>query len=380
MEKWYNMDGTKHLWHQDKLQDYLDGKRITPVSIDMGISKACNIKCVYCYGVKQIKNAKYIPTDRLLMVAEDAAKSGIRSISIIGDGEPSCNLGLYPFVDKLKKLNVDCAVATNGLLLDNDKIECLTQSCTWLRYNISGVKKYESIMGAPAGSFDKFERIVKYSVAHKNNCTIGLQSVLIPEGFSDIIPLAVKAKEWGVDYLVIKQFSDGGAGMPMHFDMNEYDRSVGLLKIAELMSNKKTQIIVKWGAMNDSRSITMEKNWGFDRCIDLPFIFQISGDGGCYPCGFMFGNKDYCYGNVNEERLIDILNSEKYWSIVNKVAETPLDKLCTGQCRHCESLKFIDRLKKSYKGNLQEALAEMSGGVENYWQLINNPPSHINFL
>jgi radical SAM protein with 4Fe4S-binding SPASM domain len=146
------------------------------------------------------------------------------------------------------------------------------------------------------------------------------------------------------------------------------------------MSNKKTKIIVKWGAMNDSRSITMEKTWGFDRCVDLPFIFQISGDGGCYPCGFMFGNKDYCYGNVNEERLIDILNSEKYWNIVKKVAETPLDKLCSGQCRHCESLKFIDKLKKVYKGNLQEALTEMSGGVEKYQELLNDPPEHLNFL
>jgi radical SAM protein with 4Fe4S-binding SPASM domain len=235
-------------------------------------------------------------------------------------------------------------------------------------------------MGAPKNSFNKFERIVKYAVAHKNNCTIGLQSVLVPDGFKEIIPLAKKAIEWGVDYLVIKQFSDGGEGMPLHFDMTEYDKSVGLLKIAELMSTKKTKIIIKWKAMCDSTNITRDGTWGFDKCLDLPFLFQISGDGGCYPCGFLFGNKEYCYGNVNEERLIDILHSEKYWSMIKKVAETPLNKLCTGQCRHTEGLKFIDKLTKAYKGDLRKALIEISGSEEKYKEIMDNPPEHINFI
>jgi MoaA/NifB/PqqE/SkfB family radical SAM enzyme len=380
MDKWYAMDSQKHLWHQDRLQDFLDGKRIMPITLDIGIHKACNIKCVYCYGVKQVKSAEYIKSDRLLMLAEDAAKAGIKSVAIIGDGEPTMNRGLYDFVTELNIQGVDCAVATNGLLLNNIKTLVLTTSCKWLRFNISGVEKYDRIMGAPKGSLEKFESVVRFAVEHKHNCTIGLQTVLIPDGFTEIIPLAKKAIEWGVDYLVIKQFSDGGEGMPIHFDMDSYDRAVGNLKIAELMSNKKTKIIVKWSAMQDSRNITKEKKWDFDRCIDLPFIFQISGDGGCYPCGFMFGNKEYCYGNVNKERLIDILNSDRYWSIVKKAAETPLEKLCAGQCRHCESLKFMDKLKKAYSGNLKEALVKIVGGIDKYNEMINNPPEHINFL
>ena len=58
------------------------------------------------------------------------------------------NKGLYPFVEKLKLNKVESAVATNGLLLDLDQVERLTNCCTWLRFNISGVNKYEKIMGA----------------------------------------------------------------------------------------------------------------------------------------------------------------------------------------------------------------------------------------
>lgn len=374
------MDGCKLLWHQDRLQEFLDGKRIMPITIDMGIHKSCNIHCKYCYGVKQIPSAKYIPVDRLMMLAEDAHKAQVRSIAVIGDGEPTMNRGLYPFVKELKRLGVDCSVGTNGLLLDDEKIDTLTSSCTWVRYNISGVDKYDEIMGARKGSFYTFEKVVKESVRNKKECTIGLQVVLIPEGFTEIIPLARKAVEWGVDYLVIKQFSDAGEGMPMHFDMDDYAKVVELLKTAEKMSTDRTKIIAKWQAMEDSKNITKYNKWDYDRCIDPPFLFQISGNGDCAPCGFLFNNPDYCYGNVCTERLFDILNSERYWGVIEKLKNTPVQNICKQQCRHTPGLRFLHKLNGVYQGNLQDALAQMYGGIRKYQKVLNNRPEHLNFF
>jgi MoaA/NifB/PqqE/SkfB family radical SAM enzyme len=377
----YLMDGCKIFWHQDKLEDFLRGYRISPVTIDMGIAKSCNIHCVYCYGIKQGKSSEYIPLDRLLMLADDARDCGVRSIAIIGDGEPTMNKGLYPFVEALKKNGVQSAVATNGLLLNEYQIECLVSTCTWVRFNISGVSNYDWVMGAPKGSLAKFEDIVLTAVQYASlyGCTIGLQMVLIPECFEEIIPLAKKAVEWGVDYLVIKQFSDGGEGMPMHLH-TDYDKAREALHTAEGMSNEKTKIIPKWNALSDTVAITRDKHWGFDRCIDLPFLFQISGNGECYPCGYLFGNPEYCYGNVREQRLADILKSERYWEIVDKVGNTPLEQLCKGQCRHCEGLKFMDKLNKIYTGDLHKALVEMCGSEEQYEKLMRNPPEHREFI
>lgn len=380
-QKWL-MDGCKHLWHQDKLEDWLRGYKITPITLDIGIHKGCNILCRYCYGVKQGKTKEYIPEDRLLLLAEDAKKCGIRSVAIIGDGEPTLNKGLYPFVQALDEGGVDCSVATNGLLLGRGQIETLSRYCTWVRFNISGVSNYDWVMGAPRGSLRKFENIVQQAVylGKMNGCTIGLQMVLIPECFGEVVPLAEKAVEWGVDYLVIKQFSDGGEGMPIHFNMDKYKEVTDALQQAEAMSTKDTKIIAKWSAIKDTVSITGSKHWDFDKCIDLPFLFQISGNGNCYPCGYLFGSDEYCYGSVVSGRLSEILKSEHYWEIIEKVGNTPLEKLCTGQCRHCETLKFMDRLNKVYTGDLEKALIEMCGSKEQYLKLMNNPPRHINFI
>lgn len=376
----YLFDGTKLIYHHKRLQDYLDGKRIAPIHIDMGIHKWCNIRCVYCYGIKQHPSTAFIPQDRLMMLANDAHELGVKSLAIIGDGEPTLNSGLYPFVTRLKQLRVDCSVATNGLLLDETKAKTLTDACTWLRFNVSAVDKYGEIMGTKH-TFKDFENIVRMTLATRDSrCTVGLQMVLIPQCFSEVLPLARAACDLGVDYLVIKQFSDPEEAIPVDVDMNEYDKAHDVLTRAEEMSNEKTTIIVKWSALNDSISITRDKHWDFDRCIDLPFIFQISGDGGCYPCGYLFGNSDYKYGDVSKERLTSIIRGEHYWRVVRKVSETPLMALCKGQCRHCETNRFVDRLKKVYKGQLTRALETMCGGSDQYYKMMTHPPEHLNFI
>jgi MoaA/NifB/PqqE/SkfB family radical SAM enzyme len=339
------------------------------------------MKCIYCYGIKQKPSPAYIPLDRLKLLVDDAVACEVRSLAIIGDGEPTMNKGLYEFVEHGRSKGLDMSVATNGLLLNEEKVRRLTSSLVWLRFNISGVEKYDKIHTTYNG-LHKFEKVIRWAVKHKGGCTVGLQMVLIPECFSEVIPLTKKAIEWGVDYLVIKQFSDPGEAIPSRFDMDEYDKVMDELSTAQEMSTDETKIVVKWSAIHDTREITQHKRWGFDRCIDLPFIFQISGDGGCYPCGYLFGSVDHCYGNVVHDRLRDILTSDRYWEVIGRVKKTMLETLCKGQCRHCETNRFMDRLTKEYvtEKNLEKALINMCGSESIYKDVLTHPPKHINFV
>jgi MoaA/NifB/PqqE/SkfB family radical SAM enzyme len=308
----YIFDGCKMAWYGDQIQAFMDGERISPVTIDMGIHKGCNMRCVFCYGTYQKPSNDYIGTLKLLQLAKDAGEAGIKGIAIIGDGEPTLNRGLYQFVKALTANGVESAVATNGLLLNKRTTEILTDNCTWLRFNISATgDKYSKIhKGVPAGSYERIKRTIAHAVKKKEACTIGLQMVLIPECFDQVIPLAELGVDLGVDYVQIKQFSDAGTGMPMHFDMAKYDKIEDILRRAEGMSNDVTQIIVKWHALEESKKITMEHKWSFDNCVDLPFLFQISGNGKCYPCGYMFNKEDFCYGDLQKQRLSEILYSD----------------------------------------------------------------------
>jgi MoaA/NifB/PqqE/SkfB family radical SAM enzyme len=385
----YLLDGCKMLYYPDKLKDFMNGKRIMPITIDMGIHKSCNMRCVMCYGIFQKPSNDYIPTNSLLAIAEDCRKLDIKGVAIVGDGEPTMNKGLYQFVLALSKNNVASAVATNGLLLDNKKIDILVSNCSWLRFHVSGIRENYPIIHRKTtiNDFYRLEKLIRYAVEHSKKATIGLQMVLIPDNFFDIIPFAKWAIELGVDYVQIKQFSDAGSGMPMHFDMNQYKSAENMLKEAEMLSNNKTKIIIKWKALKDSQDITMSKKWDYDRCIDLPFLFQISGNGKCYPCGYLFNNDlfnndEYCYGDITKERLYDIINSEKYWKIIDKIKNIDMINLCEGQCRHSCGNQFIDRFIKSYNKtkDVEKSLIDLCGSKEQYNLLKNNPPLHIEFI
>jgi radical SAM protein with 4Fe4S-binding SPASM domain len=162
--------------------------------------------------------------------------------------------------------------------------------------------------------------------------------------------------------------------------MNRYDEITESLKLAESLANDKTQIIIKWHALEESKKITMEKTWSFEKCVDLPFLFQISGNGKCYPCGYMFNKDAYCYGDLQKQSLYEILNSEKYWSVVKTIANTSVKSLCQGQCRHSCSNEFMDKFLKVYKGEVKGALTDLAGSEEQYQKLKDNPPEHLSFL
>lgn len=207
-----------------------------------------------------------------------------------------------------------------------------------------------------------------------------MQMVLVPECFDQVIPLAELGIELGVDYVQIKQFSDAGEGMPMHFDMNEYKQVEEDLKKVEQMSTDKTEIIVKWRAMEDTKNITMDGKWEFEKCLDLPFLFQISGNGKCYPCGYLFNKEEYCYGDLMEESLMDILTGDRYWEVIRKIAQMEVKDLCTGQCRHSCGNEFMHKFLKEYKGNAKETISKLCGGKAQYEKLLSSPPDHLAFI
>lgn len=339
----YAFDGHKLIYHMVRVYDhYRDGKRIYPLHIDIGATKLCNARCVYCYGTFQKMSGEIISRDVLLKLFEDAPKLGVRSMTITGDGEPTLNPAVYDAVKVGKKNGLDIGFATNGILLNDTQMIILLQNCTWVRFNLSAVdrKIYKNIHGV-----DKWEkvsaniyRMVELKRILKSNTTIGLQMVLIPDAFDQVVLESQFAIDSGVDYFVIKQFSDPGCKELSQFALSWYDNpeTMKILKIAEGMSTDYTKIVPKYDMIH-SKGIRQ-----YDHCVDCPLLFQISGTSKCYPCGFLFGNDKYCYGDLKKQSLKEILDSEHYWSIIKYMRESfDVHKDCEGCCRHDFCNKFI---------------------------------------
>ena len=351
----YRFDGNKLLWHMDRVQDYLDnGKRIAPVHIDMAITKACNARCIYCYGYFQQPGPDMMPEQCVLDVMGTASTLGVRSMTLTGDGENTLNPALYPGLLLGHEFGLDIGLATNGIFLNKLKIETILRTCIWLRFNLSAVGRegYKKIHGV-----DQWEKVrgnIRDACVLKDHlkskCTIGLQVVLTPYSMPYLYNEALFAIENKVDYMLIKQFSDPNCDKMSRFDMKWYqdEETIKWLKDIEGMSGH-TKIVVKW-----NRLASMGKRT-YDHCVDCAFLFQISGNSKCYPCGYLFNNEEYCYGDLKKQKLGEILKSERYWKIVNRMFnDFNVHQDCVGCCRHDSTNAFI-------------------------WDYIH-PPAHINFI
>jgi len=355
-KKWYNFDGHKLIYHMDRVyQHYRDGKRIYPLHIDIGATKLCNAKCIYCYGLFQKMNKDIIPPDILVNLFKQAPELGIKSITVTGDGEPTLNPAIYGALSAGHSRGLDIGFATNGIALDPTKIEILLNTCTWLRFNLSAVSfdSYLAIHGVnqwgkvQANIIDAIN--IKRTMGYK--CTIGLQMVLMPQCLDQVYLEALFAVENELDYFVIKQFSDPGCAEMSPFKLDWYDNKevLRILKMSSDLSNEVTKIVPKWG-MIKSKGVRP-----YDRCVDCPLLFQISGSGKCYPCGYLFGDDRYCYGDLHKQSLKEILDSEHYWEVIKYMRESfDVHKDCQGCCRHDFTNQFI-------------------------WNYLNKP-EHLNFI
>lgn len=359
----FRFDGHKMMHHLDRLAAWQRGERFAPVHIDMGLTKFCNTACIYCYAVVQnMTRGTMIGREALLRYIEDCGRLGVRSIGFIGDGEPTLNPALYDATVRAGEVGVDTSMATNGLLLDMDRAHDVLKNMSWIRFNLSaGTREgFRRVHQSKEDNFDllieKIRALVQIKKEYGYKCTLGLQMVLIPECFDEVLPEAKLGAELGVDYFVIKHCSDSEY-KEIGINYEDYLSIGDVLKEAESYSNENYVVQAKWNKINAASESALYKN-GFrkyDRCHGTPFLLQISGNGKIYPCGPFFNKDRFYIGDLHEQSFFDMVMGDRYWAVHKDVTESvDVHKDCAIGCRQDYVNKFL-------------------------WDL-KNPPEHINFI
>ncbi|HNX03759.1 MAG TPA: radical SAM protein, partial [Candidatus Cloacimonas sp.] len=307
-----------------------------------------------CFARHQKKLGEIFPRDAFIRFMADAPRLGVKSVAIIGDGEPLLNPALCEGVMVGKKNGLDISIGSNGIALTPEKASILLSRCVWFRFNLSAASKeaYQKIHGVDKWEVVKknIEDAVRVKRLNDYDCTIGLQMVLVPDCLDQVIPEAKFAIDTGVDYFVIKQFSDPVCEEMTQFDMSFYDKDKvnSILKEAESMSTKETQIIPKWNIIHSKGSMQ-------GKCVDLPLLIEGSGTGKFYPCGYHFRNPKYELGDLTKQTFQEMVESFQYWKVIKEVRDNlVVGADCKGACRHLQTNAFLN----------------------NYL----NKPEHINFI
>ena len=362
------LDGHKLAWHRERVQAWLRGERIAPITIDCALTRKCTYRCCYCYGVLQANDEKRMTREVILRFLDDAAEIGVKAISFVSDGESTCNPHLYEAILHGKANGLDMALGTNGYLLQDDALEQILPALTYLRFNISAgePQRYAQVHGCRQDCYFKVIGTIKKCVAIKRKnelaVTLGLQMVLLPELADQVLPLAVLGRQLGVDYLVIKHCSDDESGS-LGVDYGGYYDLVELLRQAEACSTGNYVVKAKWSKIlsGGSRNYT--------RCYGPPFIMQFSGSGLVAPCGMLFNSKyeKYHIGNIVETPFRQLWRSERYWRVIDLIASRDFDArtMCGSLCLQHKVNECLWEIK--HGGALPEKNEEQA-------------PLHVNFI
>jgi len=363
------LDGHKLLWHREKVEAWLKGERVAPITIDCALTRACSYKCVYCFGTLQ-KNIGYtLSRDVIFHFLDDAAEIGVKAISFVSDGESTHSAHIYDAIVRGKSNGLDMALGTNGFPLKDERLEDILGALSYIRFNISAgtPERYAHIHGVPQSAFEKVLTTIAKCVEIKRtkelNVTIGLQMVLIPEFIDDILSLCELGRKLGVDYLVIKHCSDDEKGA-LGVDYNKYGSMIDILKEAEKRSTEDYLVKVKWS------KILSGGGKSYSKCYGAPLMLQMSGSGLVAPCGFLFNDryKDrFHIGNIAEKSFKEIWQSERYWEVMNYIISDDFDthRDCGTLCLQHKVNEFLWSLKKG-----EIVLTEPQG----------EPPMHKNFI
>lgn len=366
------LDSHKLSHHHDRVQAWESGERIAPVSVDMALTRACGAMCSFCYAMMQESQARSsIKTAHALNLLDDFATIGVRSVSLVSDGESTLSKAYVPFIQHAAKLGIDVGNATNAWEWEPEKIEQVLPHLTWVRFTVAAGRpeSYAQIMyKGPEHTevFDRAIRHIKYAVDLKKRkglgVTLGIQMVLMPQFKDEIIPFAQLGVDLGVDYAVIKHCSDDEQHT-LGIDYGKYEELYELLTQAESMSNEQTKVIVKWSKIRDGDKPPYKRFYG------PAFLLQISGSGLVAPSGMFFNarHSKLHIGNYTEERFIDIWKSDRYWRAMDYLASPAFDAqtmMGTLPIQHYVSVA-LDRHAK---------------GIERIRPATGPKPLHANFL
>lgn len=349
MEEKIILDGHKLHWHRERVEAWLRGERVAPITIDCALTRACTYRCTYCYGQLQENDVKRMTKDVIFRFLDDCAEIGVKAISFVSDGESTCSPHLYDAILRGRANGLDMALGTNGYLLKDERLEEVLPALTYLRFNISAAtpERYAEIHGCDSSAFGKVIATIRKSVAIKQRAaldvTLGLQMVLLPEFRDQILPLSDLGRELGVDYFVIKHCSDDEKAS-LGVDYAKYFDLVDLLKEAEARSTDTYLVKAKW-----SKILSGGKR-SYSRCFGPPLIMQLSGSGLVAPCGMLFNDKyrKYHIGNIVDTPLKELWKGERYWEVINLIASEQFDArtMCGSLCLQHKVNEFLAELKE----------------------------------
>jgi hypothetical protein len=193
---------------------------LAPLSINLDLTTACNYRCDHCIDWDMLNTRHRHDEIALRDSLGRLAERGLRSVILIGGGEPTLHPAFSGFVRHLKSLDLDAAVVSNGSRCDRIlEVADALQPRDWVRLSLdAGSDELFRALHRPVSRSLTLDEICGWvpRIKERNDSfRIGFSFIIVWQGavrgevelhenIDEIALAAERARRFGFDYIAFK--------------------------------------------------------------------------------------------------------------------------------------------------------------------------------
>lgn len=335
------IDGEKLSFHPARVAQWQaadtweKAREVYPIYVEVSPVGACNHRCTFCavdyIGYKSVMlDGKF-----LIMRIEEMAELGIKSVMYAGEGEPLLHKQINWIVAATVCAGIDVSFTTNGVLLN--KLDTLPE-CDWVKVSVNAgtAAAYAAVHRTKERDWDTVWSNLRDAAKRKGDCMLGVQTLLLPENQHEVQALYDLCDYAGVDYLVVKPYSQHKMSITHQYE--------NVRPAPPVVKEKTCQFIFRENAYA-TQEIT------YDKCQATPnFWAYIMASGDVYSCSAYLLDERFRLGNINESSFRDIWQGAKREENWHFVRETLDIHECRVNCRMHQANLYLTDLVKGVPG------------------------------
>lgn len=199
---------TKLFLHADRIHDWLEGKMPIPITLELDLTLSCNDKCPFCPHAFA-HQGRHLELDSIRRLLDDAARLGIRGLTITGGGEPLMHPQVLDIVRLIRTYPFSAGIITNAGRINAELADELVATFKWIRVSLDAASEtsFQRVRGhrGMAQRLDRISLLVEAKRRYlRNACEIGSSFLTCSEVAEEIVEAAHLSRAIGFDYIQFK--------------------------------------------------------------------------------------------------------------------------------------------------------------------------------
>lgn len=351
----YRIDDHKLHFHPEKVSQWLRAdnkwdavKTLYPLYVEISPFGGCNFRCSFC----AVDFLKYRPNKIEISVLKNTltvmGHKGVKSILFAGEGEPLLYDELDQALAHCSEVGIDSAVVSNASISNQDILKSITINARWFKasVNAGNSQDHQQVHQCRENVFDKVFSNLEYCVSARRDfggkCVLGSQAVLVDENQNSMVELARRSREIGLDYLVIKPYSQHSESITQKYSSIDYSYAKDLAALLAKEEKGHFKVHFRWNAFGTAESSART----YKKCYSTPIFWAyVRATGDVFGCSNFLLDSKFHYGNINEQDFDQIWEGEKRKANFEFMKSSHSLDSCRLNCRMNKINEYLWELK-----------------------------------